>query len=104
MDPSQSKLWTSVRLDFCVLNSRSVRNKSWLLNDFIADYNIDLLTPTETWLRGHDLHLYYIHDVFPDGYVFHHLPRLHTAGGRVDIVLKNNIRAKIQAHESYCSF
>ena len=31
-------------------------------------------------------------------------PRLHTTGGGVGIVLKNNIKAKIQAHESYCSF
>ena len=31
-------------------------------------------------------------------------PRLHTTGGGVGIVLKNNIKAKIQAHEYYCSF
>ena len=31
-------------------------------------------------------------------------PRLHTTGGGVGIVLKNNIKAKIQAHESYGSF
>lgn len=50
MDPSQSKWWTSVPLDFCVLNSQSVCNKSWLLNDFIADYNIDLFALTETFV------------------------------------------------------
>ena len=90
-------------LDFCVLNSQSVCNKSWLINDFIADYHIDLFAPTETFV-AHDSDLYSIHDVFPDGYVFHHVPRLPTTGGRVDIVLKNNIGVKIQAHESYCSF
>ena len=31
-------------------------------------------------------------------------PRLHTTGGGVGIVLKNNIKAKIQPHEYYCSF
>ena len=36
--------------------------------------------------------------------VFHHVPRLHSTGGGVGIVLKNNIKAKIQAHESHYSF
>ena len=49
-------------------------------------------------------HCYYIRDICPDGYAFHHVPRLHTTGGGVGIVLKNNIKAKIQSHESYCSF
>ena len=93
--PSRSKLPTVVPLDFCVLNSPSICNKSWLINDFIADHNVDLFALTETWLRGDDSDLYYIRDIFPDGYVFHHVPRLHTTGRGVGIILKNNIRAKI---------
>ena len=103
-DPWRSKLSTVVPLDFCLLNFRSICNKSRLINDFIADHNIDLFALSETWLRGDDSDLYYIRDICPDGYVFHHVPRLHTTGGGVDIVLKNNIKAKIQAQESYCSF
>ena len=103
-DSSLSKLSTVVPLDFCLLNSRSICNKSRLINDFIADHNIDLFALSETWLRGDDSDLYYIRDICPDGYAFHHVPRLHTTGGGVGIVLKNNIKAKIQSHESYCSF
>ena len=103
-DPLRSKLSTVVPLDFCLLNARSICNKSRLINDFIADHNIDLFALSETWLRGDDSDLYYIRDICPDGYVFHHVPRLHNTGGGVGIVLKNNIKAKIQAHESYCSF
>ena len=59
---------------------------------------------SETWLRGDDSDLYYIRDICQNGYVFHLVPRLHTTGGGVGIVLKNNIKAKIQVQESYCSF
>ena len=40
----------------CVLflNARSICNKSRLINDFIADHNIDLFALSETWLRGDD--------------------------------------------------
>ena len=86
------------------MNARSICNKSRLINDFIADHNIDLFALSETWLRGDDSDLYYIRDICPDGYVFHHVLRLHNTGGGVGIVLKSNIKAKIQAHESYCSF
>ena len=86
------------------MNALSICNKSRLINDFIADHNIDLFALSETWLRGDDSDLYYFRDICPDGYVFHHVLRLHTTGGGVGIVLKNNIKAKIQAHESYCSF
>ena len=53
-DPLQSKLSTVVPLDFCLLNARSICNKSRLINDFIADRNIDLFALSETWLRGDD--------------------------------------------------
>ena len=80
-NPLRSKLSTIVPLDFCLLNARSICNKSRLINDFIADHNIDLFALSETWLRGDDSDLYYIRDICPDGYVFHHVPRLHTTGG-----------------------
>ena len=101
--PSRSKLPTVVPLDFCLLNSRRfICNKSRLINEFIADHNIDLFALTEMWLRGDGSDLYYICYICPDGYVFHHVSRLHTTGGGVGVVLKNNVRAKIQVHESQC--
>lgn len=83
------------------MNSRSICNKSWLINDFITDHNVDLFALSETWLRGDDSDLHYIRDICPNGYVFHHVPRLHTTGGGVGTVFKNNVKEKIQAHESY---
>ena len=47
---------------------------------------------------------YYIRDICPEGYVFHHVPRSHTTGGGVGVVLKNNIKAEIQPREPYRSF
>ena len=63
LDALQSKLSTVVPLDFCLLNSQSICNKSRLINDFIADHNIDLFALSETWLRGDDSDLYYIYDI-----------------------------------------
>ena len=104
LGPLWCKLSSVVPLDFCLLNSRSVCNKSRLISEFKADHNIDLFALSKTWLRDDDSDLHYIRDISPDGYVFQHVPRLHTIGGGVGIALKNNIKAKIQPHESYCYF
>lgn len=42
---------TSHAISFCLLNSRSVRNKSSVLKDFVVDKDIDLLALSDTWLR-----------------------------------------------------
>ena len=38
-------------ISVCLLNSRSVRNKSSILKGFVVDKDIDLLALTETWLK-----------------------------------------------------
>lgn len=35
-------------LDLCLLNARSVRNKTLAISDFITDLNIDIMALTET--------------------------------------------------------
>ena len=37
-------------VDFCLLNTRSVKNKASTVKDFVVDKNIDLLALTESWL------------------------------------------------------
>ena len=36
----------------CLLNARSVCNKSLIINDFVVESNIDILCLTETWLKS----------------------------------------------------
>ena len=39
-------------LSFCLLNSRSINNKSLLIKDYVVDRDINVLTITETWLKN----------------------------------------------------
>ena len=41
-------------LSFCLMNTRSVRNKTAMLMDYICDLNADLYAMTETWLTEND--------------------------------------------------
>ena len=45
----QQKLNKSV--DFGLLNTRSVRNKTAQIKDFVVDKDLDILTVTGTWLK-----------------------------------------------------
>ena len=36
----------------CLLNARSINNKSLIIKDVVVDNNIDILALTETWLRA----------------------------------------------------
>ena len=56
---SHSKRTRDAKLDFALLNARSICNKSRVINDYIADvYDFDIFAVTETWLRGDDYDQY----------------------------------------------
>jgi len=38
-------------LNFCLLNARSIVNKTLQIKDYVVDKNIDILALTETWLK-----------------------------------------------------
>ena len=38
-------------VQFCVLNVRSIKNKTMTVKDFVVDRDIDILALTETWLH-----------------------------------------------------
>ena len=58
----------------CLINARSVCNKTLTIKDLIVDYKIDLMGITETWPRvdGSDV---ISGEPCPNGYRFAHLPR-----------------------------
>ena len=70
----------------------------------IADYDFDIFAVTETWLRGDDYDQYYIRDICPDGYKFYHIPRIHSTGGGVGVVLKDSFRVETIPRGHYGSF
>ena len=68
-------------LDFCLLNSRSIRKKVFLIRDYVVEHDIDLLAVTETWLDPGDKDIYHVREICPKGYGFHHIPRADSNGG-----------------------
>ena len=66
-------------LSFCLMNARSVRNKSADIFDFVCEYKIDLLAITETWLNANDDAV--TNELCPTNYKLYDHPRTDRVGG-----------------------
>ena len=77
-------------LNGCLLNVRSIRNKSASFLEFVKDNNADLIAVTETWLRPEDTESL-ISSITPPGYKFTHVPRNVKKGGRVGFFIKEDL-------------
>ena len=90
-------------LDLCLLNARSVRNKTLAISDFTTDLNIDIMALTETWLNSDDEA--FITEICPEGFKFIHAPRNNNKrGGGVGLLFKNNLQMKKKLCDSFSSF
>ena len=81
-------------LDFCLLNALSIRKKALLIKDFVVEHNLDLLAITETWLDPGDKDIYYVREICPTGYDFHHIPRADSNGGGVGLLVKKSLQIR----------
>ena len=87
MDLSSRK---SVRnTTFCLLNIRSVKNKTTALTDFILENNFDIIALTETWLSDADAVT--LGDLTPAGYSLHQVSRKKGRGGGVAILYRSGL-------------
>ena len=57
-------------LYFCLLNARSINNKSLQIKDNLVDQSFDILALTETWLRANECSNFITRDISPTGYAF----------------------------------
>lgn len=78
-------------MNCCLLNARSVRNKTLIVKDFVVDNSVDILALTETWLNasGDDLA---IGELRPSGYKFIHTPREGSNGGGVGLLFRDTLK------------
>ena len=74
----------------CLLNIRSIRNKSAFFLEFVKDNNADLIAVTETWLRPEDTEGF-ISSITPPGYKFTHVPRDFKKGVGVGFFIKEDL-------------
>ncbi|ELU09429.1 hypothetical protein CAPTEDRAFT_201324, partial [Capitella teleta] len=73
-----------------LINPWSICNKAEDINDFIIEYNIDILAITETWLTGTDCDGPTINALLPNGYEIIHAPR-RTRGGGTALVYRQSL-------------
>ena len=81
-------------IQFCVLNARSINNKTLHIKDYVVDNKIDILAITETWLKSDDDCYFTIRDICPQDYVFNHISRKTGTGGGVGLLFKKNLKIK----------
>ena len=91
-------------LNFCLLNARSIINKTLQIKDFVVDKNIDILALTETWLKPDDRSDYTIRDISPTGYAFVHTPRPNGNGGGVGLLYRKNLKMEQIKSDPFKSF
>ena len=91
-------------ITFGLLNSRSVRNKSVVLNDFVVDKKLDFLALTETWLTVND-ESDITESLTPEGFTFTHTPRnSKNPGGGVGLLIKSQFKTKPIKSTTFKSF
>ena len=97
-------LSTEKTLIFCLLNARSINNKSLQIKDSVVDRDIDILAVTETWLKADECCDYITWDVTSTGYTFVHSPRLNGIVGGVGMLYRTNLKVQQLMSDSYKSF
>ena len=71
-----------------------MKNKSFIVKDFVVDNNIDILAITETWLQADISKQITVNNICPTEFILHHLPRAGHKGGGVALPYKNRFRLK----------
>ena len=86
-------------MSMCYINTRSLKNKTIYLNDYITTNKYDLIAFSETWLNSTDDNAPYINALLPEGYDLKHVDRENgQRGGGVALAHKVSVRvANIQS-------
>ena len=74
----------------CLLNTRSLRNKTSAFGDFLLSNDLDMIGVTEAWLRPLDTQVL-IDEITPAGFQLHHVPCRNQKGGGVAVFVRNDI-------------
>ena len=78
----------SETVNFCLYNTRSIRNKGGDLVDFVSDNDLDIIALTETWLTSSDTVGCW--NMTPKGYILYHQARpKDKKGGSVGLLCKS---------------
>ena len=73
----------------CLLNARSLRNKTSAFSEFVLSNDLNIIGVTETWLRPSDTQGL-MDEIIPIGFQLHHVPRRNKKSG-VAVFVRNDI-------------
>uniref|UniRef100_A0A8C6KI16 Reverse transcriptase domain-containing protein n=1 Tax=Nothobranchius furzeri TaxID=105023 RepID=A0A8C6KI16_NOTFU len=93
---------SSTSLSMALLNTRSVNNKSFLLNDLILSKNLDFLFLTEVWQQTSDYSG--LIELCPSGYSFLSQPRGSGRGGGLAVVFRDHLPCSSTTSGHFASF
>ncbi|XP_054594520.2 uncharacterized protein [Nothobranchius furzeri] len=93
---------SSTSLSMALLNTRSVNNKSFLLNDLILSINLDFLFLTEVWQQTSDYSG--LIELCPSGYSFLSQPRGSGRGGGLAVVFRDHLPCSSTTSGLFASF
>jgi exonuclease III len=83
---------TMLKIKGALINVRSLREKSSILNEFIVANKADIIAVTETWLTGVDiLDSQILSDVCPPNFGHYNIPRLSKKEGGLALIFRNNL-------------
>lgn len=74
--------------NFVFINLRFIRNKIFLLNDYVFEYNIDILVIIEIWFYDDNFDFYFCCDICFEGFLFSYVFRLFFEGGGVGLLVR----------------
>ena len=100
---------SSVSLNFCNLNIRSAAstteelNKPAVLQDFILNNKIDILTLSETWLTPDSLPST-LNSLTPPNFSLTHVPRPHRVGGGLACIHTSSLKTSKVSLPNFSSF
>ena len=87
----------------CLINSRSVCNKTLKLNELCTENSLDILLITETWLTGSIKDNPIIAELTPPGFNFIHEPRT-SHGGGVAVLHNSKLSVRRIKHTNHNTF
>ena len=90
-------------LNLCLMNARSVCNKTHEINEFVLDKQLDVLCITETWLKGDVRDGVILSELVPHGFKVEHVPRA-LRGGGVGMIYKDKLSLSNLTKQGYTSF
>ena len=90
-------------LNLALLNVRSLSGKTFLINDFIIEHNLDFMFLTETWLDQDNSAAVLIKST-PPNFSFMSEARVHKKGGGVAILFNDSLQCKQMSYGNLDSF